>query len=160
MAKRYPNPRRVKKHRSYEIIEAARALGVHKNTISRWIKDQGLEAITDQKPYLILGKVLQEFLTSKRTQRRRPCPPGHLYCMRCREPRRPAGGFAEYQPITATSGRLMALCEICEAPMYRNIRRADIPAFQRFVEVLLPEAERDIGDTATPSPNSDFDEET
>lgn len=160
MAKRYPNPRLVKKHRNYEIVEAARTLGVHKNTIGQWIKHHGLEAITDRKPYLIRGTVLQDFLTEKRTQRRVTCPPSHLYCMRCREPRKPAGGFAEYRPFTGTSGRLTAICEACEATMCRNIRLADLPAFRRLVDVLLTEAEPDIGDTATPSLNSDFDEET
>lgn len=160
MAKRYPNPRLVKKHRNYEIVEAADALRVHRHTVRRWIKDQGLEAITDRKPFLIRGVALQDFLTKKRDRRRVTCPPGHLYCMRCRTPRKPAGGFAEYHPLTGPSGRLMAICEACETTMYRNIRWADLPAFRRLVDVLLPEAELDIGDIAIPSLNSDFEEET
>lgn len=160
MAKRYPNPQRVKKHRSYEIVEAADTLGVHRHTVRRWIKDQGLEAIADRKPFLIRGVALQEFLTEKRSLRRVICPPGHLYCLRCRKPRKPAGGIAEYAPVTGTSGRLMAFCEACETTMYRNIRQCDLPVFQRFVEVLLSGAEPDIGDTAIPFLNGDFDQET
>ena len=38
MAKRHPNYRLVKIHRSYTVEEAAGSLGVHKNTVREWVK--------------------------------------------------------------------------------------------------------------------------
>ena len=52
---RKPNWRRIKTLRSYTIDEAAKALGVHRNTIRHWIKKSGLRAFTDQRPHLIQG---------------------------------------------------------------------------------------------------------
>lgn len=160
MAKRWPSPTRVKRHRSYEIVEAARTLGVHKNTVGRWIKDHGLEAITDRKPFLIRGTALQDFLRGKRASGRSKCALDQLYCFTCRTPREPAGGFVLYHAVTDAGGNLEALCAVCETRMFKRARAVDLPALRLLVDVLLPEAERDIGDTARPSLNSDFDEET
>lgn len=160
MVKRYPNPGRIKRHRNYEIFEAARALDAHKNTVSRWIREQGLEAITDRKPFLIRGAALQDFLREKRGNGRAKCAPNQLYCFRCRVPREPAGGFVLYRQVTEARGTLEALCTVCETSMFKAARRADLPALRRLVDVLLPEGERDIADTAVPSLNGDFDKET
>ncbi|MEQ8399236.1 helix-turn-helix domain-containing protein [Thalassobaculum sp.] len=140
MAKRYPNPCRAKLHRNYTIPEAARALEVHKNTVSRWIKDHGLEAVTDRRPFLVRGDALRAFLTAKRAEHRVTCPPGHLYCLRCRAPREPAGGLVEYRPLSPTHGNLGASCAVCDTWMHRAIRLTDLPVFERLGEVLLPEA--------------------
>ena len=43
--------------------------------------------------------------------------------------------------------------------MFKGLRSADLPALRLLVDVLLPEAERDICDTAAPSLNGDFDKE-
>ncbi len=39
MARRRVDPRRIRTHFAYTVEEAARSLGVHKNTIRAWIKD-------------------------------------------------------------------------------------------------------------------------
>lgn len=160
MGKRWPSPTRVKRHRSYEIVEAARALDVHKNTVCRWIKDQGLEAITDRKPFLIRGTALQDFLRGKRTGGRSKCELDQLYCLKCRAPREPAGRFVLYRAVTEAGGNLEALCAVCETRMFKGLSSSDLPALRLLVDVLLPEAERDIGDTAVPSLNGDFDKES
>jgi DNA-directed RNA polymerase specialized sigma24 family protein len=39
MAGKRPTGQRIKTHRSYDVTEAARALGVAKGTVRRWLKD-------------------------------------------------------------------------------------------------------------------------
>jgi DeoR/GlpR family transcriptional regulator of sugar metabolism len=39
MAGKRPTGQRIKIHRSYDVTEAARALGVAKGTVRRWLKD-------------------------------------------------------------------------------------------------------------------------
>ena len=94
------NARRVKLHRSYSVEEAARLLRVHKNTVRTWIKT-GLQPIDERRPTLILGRELARFLHDRRQRGRKRCQPGQLYCVRCRAPKDPAAGAAEYVPITA-----------------------------------------------------------
>ena len=67
---RKPNWRRIKTLRSYTIDEAAKALGVHRNTIRHWIKKSGLRAFTDQRPHLIQGGDLVACLQAFANERR------------------------------------------------------------------------------------------
>ena len=53
---KHPSPQRVKRHQIYTVWEAADAVGTHRQTVIRWIKDKGLSADTSQRPWLIEGK--------------------------------------------------------------------------------------------------------
>lgn len=122
MAARRVNPCAVKLHRSYSVPELAACLGVHKNTIRHW-QGVGLMAL-EGRPTVFPGAIVRAFLTKRNEARKRPCPPGTLYCFRCREPRAPAGRMADYIPISAVSGNLRALCATCETIMHRRASEA------------------------------------
>src|SRR5437762_2244097 len=99
MARHRVNQRRVKIHRSYTVDGAARMLGTSKGTIRRWIKSGALPAITDQKPHLILGGDLVDYLKARASTG--PKLKLHeCYCFKCRAPRAPALGIADYMPLT------------------------------------------------------------
>jgi excisionase family DNA binding protein len=121
---RRPDWRRIKTLRSYTIEEAATALEVHRNAIRYWIKKGGLPVLADQRPHLILGTDLVAFLKARRATARRPCGPGQLFCLKCRQPQTPAGGMVDYQPTTPTRGVLVAMCPECETLMRRFVSRA------------------------------------
>lgn len=118
--------RRVKSHQTLTPQEWADRLGVTKNTILRWIKADGLEAIIDQKPYLIRGVDLKAFLKVRKKSKRFDCKTGEMACFACNKPRRPVGGMLDYTPLSGVSGRLTGLCEVCLTAMNRMIRQADI----------------------------------
>ena len=109
---RRPDWRRIKTLRSYTIDEAARALHVHRNAVRHWIRHCGLPAITDRRPHLIHGADLVAFLKARRAANRRRCAPGEFFCLKCRQPRRSAGGMVDYQAITPTRGVLVGLCPV------------------------------------------------
>ena len=48
---------------------------------------------------------------------------GKIYCVRCRVPRVPAGGFAEYQQLTEASGNLIGICPCCNCRRTGRDRR-------------------------------------
>jgi hypothetical protein len=116
----------VKIHRSYTIAELATCCGVHRNTVRHWMKN-GLEPLDHSRPLLFHGATVRAFVGGQRASRKRSCPPGTLYCLRCREPRKPALGMVDLLPITEHSGNLRALCEVCETILHRRARRADLP---------------------------------
>lgn len=139
MAKRTPNHRLVKIHRSYTVEEISRLFGSHKNTVRHWIKE-GLPTIDDKRPKLILGHDLVAFLKVRRAKNKKTCKPGELYCVRCRTPKPPAGDMAEYIPITEKFGNLIAICPACDAIMNRRVSLARIGEFRGKVDISFPEA--------------------
>ncbi|MFO1398260.1 MAG: helix-turn-helix domain-containing protein [Burkholderiales bacterium] len=137
------NPRLVKMYRTYTVEEVARLFDKHRNTVRSWVKE-GLPTLDSGKPMLIMGSALITFLRARRERNRRPCGPGRLYCMRCREPRVPAGSMADYQQITTTVGNLVGLCPVCEGLMNRRVNNRKLADVASGLDVRLAKAEEDI----------------
>lgn len=137
-----PSHRRVKQHAVYDVAEVARLLGVHRNTVRRWLKE-GLEPLDGRRPVLIHGSRLKAFLAKRREDRKHTCRPGEFFCFRCRAPRTPWGGTADTSPRNDRLTSLAALCAVCETPMFRSVRTADLPAFAALID-LKPLAQEPI----------------
>jgi hypothetical protein len=122
-------------HRGYSVDEVARARGVTKGTVRRWTKS-GLPAITDQKPLLILGEDLVEFLAMRKAPSQR-CSLYECYCVKCRAPRRPGGDMAEYVPLAPKTGNLRAICPVCFRLMHKRIRCDALEALREVLTVTI-----------------------
>jgi excisionase family DNA binding protein len=157
MPRRHPNHRLVKIHRNYTVGEAADLLGKHKNTVRAWIRASGLRVIDSRRPVLIHGLDLREFLREQRTRNRQTCPPGHIYCVKCRAPREPAGDMADYLPLTDSSGNLRGICPDCGILIHRRVGLAKIDQVRGRLEITIPQGESHIRDRANASENCDFD---
>lgn len=112
--------RALKIHRSYDVSELAELLGVHKNTIREWQRI-GLSPVDERRPFLFMGAAVIAFLKKRVMSRKSPCPPGTLYCLRCRAPKSPALGMVDVIPMNALTGNATGLCAGCEATMYRRV---------------------------------------
>lgn len=154
MKRRRIDPRLAKSHRNYTVEEAARLWGVHRQTVRAWLK-AGLQPIEGGRPTVILGPELRRFLTSRRAARKRPTPPGMIYCLRCREPRPPDGGIADYKPCSAGAGDLIGICPVCETMLYRRVSLAKLEAVRGQLKVTVTQADTRISDCASPSLNHD-----
>jgi len=159
MRKRHPNHRLVKIHRSYTVEEVAALFGIHKNTVRGMVKN-GLATIDDQRPMLILGHDLRDFLEVRRVKNKRPCKPGEIYCVRCRAPKQPADRMADYEPTTEKLGNLIAICPDCVGIMYRRVSLTKIGQIQGEMVIRFPEALQHIVKSSDPTVNSDLREGT
>lgn len=148
------NPYAIKLNRSYSADELAKRLGVHKNTVRNWQRE-GLNAIDSKRPVLFHGETVRAFLVKRNASRRCPCPPGTIYCFRCRAPRTPALGMVEYVPNRPASGNLKALCGTCKTIMHRRARKADLAVIMPGLDVQIREGEQHLCGQATPSLNCD-----
>ncbi len=153
--KRRPNPRLVKTHSTYTFCEAALKCNVHKNTVRAWVRE-GLPTMDTKRPYLIHGGDLREFLEKRRSSKKRTCKPGQLYCLRCREPKFPAGKMAEFKQINEALGSLFALCPDCTSPMNRRMNQAQLGQIPSEIEVTLLKVKSHISKSVEPHLNSHF----
>ena len=145
-----PKPTAVKVNYSYSASELAACCGVHKNTVRNWQRD-GLEPNDKARPVLFQGATVRAFLSRRKASRKRPCPPGTIYCFRCHEPRRPALGMVEYRPLRPASGDLCAICETCEGIMHRRVRKADLAKIMPCLAVQSRTASNAYVGTPPPS---------
>ena len=156
MAARRVNSRAVKLHRSYSVLELAACLGVHKNTVRHWQR-HGLKPIDGGRPVLFQGANVRAFLSTRNASRKRPCPPGTLYCFRCREPRPPALGMVDYLSINDKSGNVRAICVTCGTVMHRRASKAVLASILPDCDVQCMEALPRLRGSSSPSLNSDLE---
>jgi hypothetical protein len=148
------DPRRAKINRSYEVEEAARVVGAHRNTVRAWLRS-GLKPIDDRRPTMIRGEELRRFLSERSTRRKRPTPSGMIFCLRCREPRVPALDMAEYVPLAPTFGNLQGFCSVCEAMLFRRVNLAKLHAVSAGLDVTIRPADPRISKREEPCLNND-----
>ena len=143
------NTRRIRRDMAYTIQEIAELFNLHKNAISRWMK-AGLKTIDRQKPLLIHGGDLSNFLSERQQSRRTRCKPNEFYCFKCRASRQPAGGMVDIVQRNAKLVNLSALCGTCDTVMNKAGSIKKWPEYRQIFESSTP-APPHIRDTAIPT---------
>lgn len=119
MAKRYPISR-IKSHRSYEVEEVADLLNCTSQTVYQWIRE-GLTALAESRPYLILGRHLKQFLSDRDAARKHPLTSDEFWCVGCKKPRKSAFGLVENDVLKDGRPVQRGLCETCEGTLIRFV---------------------------------------
>lgn len=114
------NPMAVHAALSYEIGEAALALGKTPATIRNWVKD-GLPVMSSKKPYLISGAAIRTYLRSKYAKAKCSLQPNQFYCLGCKAGRAPLGASVSIQPITSKTTLLKGTCSDCGGTATRMV---------------------------------------
>lgn len=135
MARRFKT-RGIKTNKAYSVDELAEVTGVSVPAVRNWLND-GLQRVDSSRPILILGFHALEFLNTRRAKSKRPLKVGEFLCFRCSAARTALGDMADYEPLNATSGRLKALCLVCEGTINLNIRSCNLPEFRRVLDVQI-----------------------
>lgn len=157
MGSRRLNPRLVKVHRNYSVEEIARLFRIHKNTVRGWLK-QGLQAVDDRRPTLVLGLELSRFLHERRQKAKQTCGPGRIYCIACRVPKVPAGKMAEVIPTGPHAGNMRGICPDCDRLIYRRVNLAKIDAVRGDLEITFTRPCPRIRESFVPFVNCDSSE--
>jgi hypothetical protein len=114
------NVRRIRRDFSYSIQEIAELFALHPNAVRRWLKE-GLRRIDGQKPHLVHGSNLIDFLAQRQKQRKRHCEPGEMFCCRCRAPRLPRADTVTIDTVNARHSMIRGICELCGTKMNRGV---------------------------------------
>ena len=67
--------------------------------------------------------------------------------------------MADYIPITATSGNLKGICPICNRYIHRRVSLSKIDQVKGNLDVMIPQAQLRITESASPSVSCDFGQE-
>ncbi len=146
------NPNLVKINRSYTVEEAASVFPVHKNTILNWIKN-GLATCGDQRPWLILGSDLKEFIQLKRKKNKQTCQNHEIFCLRCKSPKLPAGNMVDYEPMSSTTGQLIGICSTCGSIINKYFSLAKLEQISTELDITLLKIQKHIRKSKMPTTN-------
>jgi excisionase family DNA binding protein len=156
MAPRRFNPRNAKIHRTYTVEEVAGTIGVHKNTVRRWVAE-GLPVIDTRRPMLIHGPDLAAFLAERQQKLKSRCGIGQIYCLACRAPKRPAGRAVKCILDDTPTGNLCGTCPDCNHRMHRRISLARLAEVRGSLDIFFSRLEPRIGGVVSPCDNSDLE---
>jgi len=127
MSKR-ANPMAIKASLTYEVGEAAAALGKSVATIRNWKKD-GLRVMSEKKPLLFLGQDLRDYIRAKSQKSKTTLSPGQLYCLSCRTAQKPRDMVVEVLPNNTQTDRLKGVCNACGGVASRIISKTKAQHF-------------------------------
>ena len=82
MGKSY-NIRLIKHRESYSLKQISETLKVHQRTVQEW-RHEGLTTISTEKPFLVMGYDLKEFLNRKLQSKKIKLEANQFYCTKCR----------------------------------------------------------------------------
>lgn len=137
------NPNCVKIHRNYSVEETANLLFVHKNTVLKWIKN-GLTTVDNNKPILILGFVLKEFLRKKLSTNKRRCKTEEIYCMKCKKPQEPFEKMVDYIYVNKNTGRLNGVCSVCNSSINKFVSNKKLSQVSEKLDVFLTQDQKQL----------------
>ena len=85
------------------------------------------------------------FLKRHRSKQKRALNPGEMYCFKCRTPKFPALGMADFVPTSRRLGNLRGLCPTCGTFMHRTASLATLTRAKGELDV------RFLGGSIAPS---------
>lgn len=110
------DPRKISKHRSYTLRELSDLVGMSEKTCFRWI-EKGLTIVPgSQKPILILGSEVKDFIRKKNSGAKVKLERHEFYCFTCKLPRRAKRGS-----IGVSGNRKIGLCSVCNGKISKTI---------------------------------------
>jgi excisionase family DNA binding protein len=134
---RRPRHHRLKRNLVYTVAEVAEAVGMHRQTVTRWITQGGLPADRSRRPWLIRGDACKDWLRRRHDDTRTTLKAGEVYCLPCHRPVQPDGGFAEFRRRTERAGMLVGICPLCDRLVHRAVRERDLRRVAGSLEVTI-----------------------
>ncbi len=156
MANRRHSARSIKRLRTYNVREAAKATGASPATVRHWSRN-GLKPVEGLWPPIFRGVDVIDFFKQRADQRKQPCGPGRMFCLHCKEPKTPAFNEAEFRPDGPKLGTLTGLCPDCAGLMHRRTSIAKLDAAAGDLKVSIQPAETRLDETHDPNSNLHFE---
>lgn len=132
--KRTYNPRLIRKGHAYYVHEIAALFKVHKNAVLNWVK-QGLKTIDDNRPMMIHGSDLADFINARQMHRKRTCHRDEFYCCKCRQPRQAWERVVDLIQLKKGDLLVKAICAECSTNMHRISPARNLPELHELFAI-------------------------
>lgn len=132
--KRRFNLHRIKSTQTYSLEEIAICLGVHKNTPIRWLKME-LKRIDDERPYLVYGQVLIDFLRNKQEKQRQKCRPHEIFCVKCKTSQIPENSTVTIEIYNSKKLMIKGRCSCCGSNINKVGSVEKLPVYEKLFKI-------------------------
>ena len=141
---------------NYSTNDISELLNVHKRTVHHWYKE-GLPKIDSQKPYLVLGVDLKEFIKSRQKKRKKKCKANEFYCCKCRKCRHPWKLCVDMITLNKKQFIIKGICSICETKINKILPMSKM---EEAIKIFMVQKihDQDILDTSHSLVNTDIKE--
>lgn len=120
----------------YNLAEVGNIANRSEKTIREFIRN-GLKTIDGQKPFLVRGYDLIEFLKRKNIQNQHHTNFNEMFCLKCREVRRPkANQIQIYNDGQTPFIKASAICPTCKTLMNKAYKLTDLSALKRDFHIV------------------------
>ena len=134
--KRHFNARIIKRNLSYSTQEIADLLGVHIGTTNNW-RMTGLKTIDKQKPFLVFGADLIDFINRNNKKNKQKCKPDEFYCCKCKKPQQTWENQADIKIINAKRLMVSGLCVKCGTVVNKAGAVNKVNEYQKIFDVQV-----------------------
>lgn len=143
MAKKYKT-KLIKTRESYTSKQISVLLNVHPKTVQLWVKEC-LPTITN-KPILIMGFDLKQFLDNKQKNRKCKLEPDEFYCTKCRKAVRSTDNDVWIEYTNKTIGKnnykeivIKGICDECLTKVNRFSHSGKLEEIKEHFDVVTIE---------------------
>lgn len=148
------NTRLVRRNHAYYVHEVADRFGIHKNAVLNWVK-LGLKTIDGNRPMMIHGSDLADFLDQRQRSRKRKCQPDEFFCCKCRAPKRAWERVVDLTRLKKGDWLVKAICADCSTDMRRISPYQNLAKLQGLF-VIQTVSEEHILESSNPLVMRDF----
>ncbi len=142
------NPRLIKIHANYLTQDIADLFHVHIDTVNNWYKS-GLRRVDQERPFLVFGENLFDFLTRRNKQIKKKTGPNEFFCCKCKESRKTQEGVVKIKVINSKKLMIKGICVICGTKMNKLGSVTKINEIKKLFNVQVIQEERLLECNAT-----------
>jgi len=136
--KRKPDLRRIRTSKTYNLPEIAELMDRDIATIRAWVKN-GLPLLSVQKPVLVSGKALKDWLQQVWASKKRTCQADELFCFKCRKPRKAMPGSVRIVRRNEKTVSVKGRCAVCNTRMNQTRSLSKLPELQVTFDAPKPQ---------------------
>jgi excisionase family DNA binding protein len=120
--KRTYSVKRVRRNYTYDINQIAEKFDITRDTVFRWIRDEGLRRIQSGRKYRVHGSDLIAFIEKRNAKHKKPCKAHEIYCTKCKLPRTSQKSSIKFKKKPNKTIHVSGKCVCCNTRINKFVK--------------------------------------